>query len=221
MFNLAITPNQVKSAIKSHKLTFTTRDTKKGTSLFSSDEIVWIKSHYPLMNRNDLTCNFNLTFCREIRTSQMVSFLKNHKIRSGRTGQFTKGKKPWNSGTKGVMKSNSGSFRPGNKPHNWQPVGSERINSEGYHDIKIAEPNVWKAKHILLWEKEHGQVPEKHNIRFLDGDKNNVTLNNLILVNKLEHLYITQNRLSDHPQELKESVLAISRIQAKIKEITK
>jgi len=223
-FGLNKTSIQIKSALKSRGIKSGRRpgDLRRGESkLFSPAEIAWIKSNYPSFSRKTLTIEFNEHFNREIKETQMIAFLKNNKIKSGRTGHFVKGQESWNAGTKGLIKPNSGSFKKGDKPHNWQPVGSERINSDGYHDVKIAEPNVWKAKHVILWEEHNGPVPPDHNVRFIDNDRNNVTLENLVLASKIEHLYMTKNKLSQHPEELRESVVLVSRIQAKTTKLSK
>ena len=48
--------------------------------------------------------------------------------------------------------------------------GTEVMTTDGYLKIKIAEPNVWRFKHIIEWEKYHGEVPEGMLISFKDGD---------------------------------------------------
>jgi hypothetical protein len=63
-----------------------------------------------------------------------------------------------------------------------RPVGSERLNLNGYTDVKIAFPSVWKPKHHVIWEAANGPVPEGHQIMFADGNKSNFALDNLLLV---------------------------------------
>lgn len=38
-------------------------------------------------------------------------------------------------------------------------VGDEVINDFGYVKVKVAEPNVWKFKHRIVWELAHGEIP--------------------------------------------------------------
>jgi hypothetical protein len=43
------------------------------------------------------------------------------------------------------------------------PIGTERIRnkySRFYIVVKIAEPNVWKAKDVITWEEKYGPVPK-------------------------------------------------------------
>jgi hypothetical protein len=85
-------------------------------------------------------------------------------------------------------------FQPGHIPKNkgvLQPVGTERID-EGYAEVKIARPNVWKLKHHIIWEAAHGPVPKGHVIMFADGNKRNFDQDNLLLVSRKE--LATMNR---------------------------
>src|SRR5690242_9457890 len=61
--------------------------------------------------------------------------------RQGAGSRFPKGHVPANKGLRrpgwapGRMRETQ--FTKGQMPHNWRPVGSLRVNSEGYLDIKI------------------------------------------------------------------------------------
>lgn len=72
-------------------------------------------------------------------------------------------------------------FKKGNRPWNTLPVGAERVSSAGFVQVKIAQPNRWMPKHLLIWEKAHGPLPSGHKIEFIDGDRQNVCLENLKL----------------------------------------
>jgi hypothetical protein len=67
-----------------------------------------------------------------------------------------------------------------------RPIGSERIESDGYAKIKIAHPNIWRHKHLAIWEATNGRIPKGHVILFADGDKTNFKLKNLLLVSRRE-----------------------------------
>lgn len=74
--------------------------------------------------------------------------------------------------------------------YNLKPVGYERI-SKGYVKIKIANPNVWKFKHIMLWEKANGESVDgnKETVIFLDGNTRNFDASNLYRLTKREQYY--------------------------------
>src|SRR5690606_22145051 len=88
-------------------------------------------------------------------------------------GCFRKGMVPWNRGLKGYMGANRTSFRKGNKPWTWLPVGSERISKDGTLQRKVSDtgygPRDWKAVHAILWESVHGPVPKGHIVVFKAG----------------------------------------------------
>ena len=65
-------------------------------------------------------------------------------------------------------------FKPGIKPHTWVPVGSYRINSDGYLDRKVNDlpgPNHvrWHPVHRLVWIEANGPVPPGRTVVFKPG----------------------------------------------------
>ena len=116
----------------------------KGSAIhYSQEQLDFIKANCTL-SRKDLTEKVNGVFGSEFSVDQIKSLCIRNKWKSGRTGCFEKGSKPWNTGTKGVCKPNSGNFKKGQISWNKKPVGYERICSkDGYVLIKTAEPNVF------------------------------------------------------------------------------
>lgn len=68
---------------------------------------------------------------------------------------------------------------PGGRAHNKAPIGHERKAVDGYWWVKVADPNIFKLKHRILWEQHHGPIPAGIEITFIDGDKDNITIGNL------------------------------------------
>ncbi|OCH31840.1 hypothetical protein A6D98_09830 [Aliivibrio fischeri] len=183
---------------------------------YTQEQAEFIETGYKKWALPELTTRFNHKFGTTKTTSQLRSFTKNHKIKSGRTGCFTKGQKPHNAGTKGLMKANSGSFKKGNKPHNHKPVGSERVNVEGYVEIKTKEPNIWELKHRVNYQQAHGEIPLGHNVRFKDGDRENCDPENLFLVDNHENVLLNQRyKLNHQPTEIKDTLVLLARIDVK------
>ena len=61
-----------------------------------------------------------------------------------------------------------------------RPIGSERIGTKGFIEIKTNE-NKWVLKHRYMWEQYHNKkIPDNHYVIFLDGNKNNFAKENLI-----------------------------------------
>ena len=115
------------------------------------------------------------------------------------TGWFKPGQAAFNKGRKGVFLGGAAAeacqFKNGHTPWNYQPVGSERVNSCGYVDLKVADPNKWKSKHAVIWEKHNGPAPRGQVVIFGDGNKRNFDLNNLILVLRVQLAVLNRKKL--------------------------
>ena len=79
-------------------------------------------------------------------------------------------------------------FKKGQIPHNYKEVGTEIINADGYVQVKVADPNVWKLKHRLIWEQAHGEIPEGYNVQFKNHNPLDIRLENLYLISKAEQM---------------------------------
>lgn len=189
--------------------------------LFSHAEAEFITEGYKTMTLPDLTEAFNARFPRK-SLNQIRAFTRNHGITSGRTGCFEKGQTPWNLGKKGYMGANATSFKAGNLPHNKRRLWSERIGKDGFIEISVPEknprtghPTRFKHKHVWLWECENGPVPKRHAVAFKDGNNQNCVIENLMLVTRAELLAMNLHGYKNMPEELKPSVLALAKLEAK------
>ena len=216
----ALTNNKIRCGRKgSEKL-------KKRTKLLTREQEQYLWDTYKDISAAELTNLFNTRFKTSKTIQQIKSFVHNHGINSGRTGHFSKGHKSWNKGTKGLTSTNKTSFKKGQVPPNRKPIGSERIDSkDGFVLIKVAEKNPWtrfltryKHKHRHVWEQENGPVPKGMVVAFKDGHRTNCDLENLMLLSRAEMLTLNRHGYKDTPAELKPSVLALSKLQVKIRE---
>lgn len=179
---------------------------------YSDSELVFIKSNCEL-TRVSLTALFNEFFNRDISVDNIKSLCTRKGWKTGRTGRFEIGNIPHpNAGTKGPNKT---SFKKGNRPHNWKPVGSERVNVDGYIEIKTAEPKTYELKHRVIWEEHHGVIDEKLVIRFIDNDPLNCVIENLEAVTHAEHLYLNKNEYGKLPRELKPTMKLVAKLETK------
>jgi len=197
---------------------------RKGVyTLLTAEQVAFVIDVYKEKDVNKLTAALNEKFNIDKSVKQIRYFIKNHKIKSGRTGCFSKDNKPWNKKTKGEMKANSGSFVKGQKAINIKPVGSERICSkDGYILIKINESDPyttfktrWRAKHIVIWEELHGKIPKAMVVSFVDGNKLNCVIGNLELITRAEILYRNRHGYNDLPDELKPNMRALAKLETK------
>lgn len=110
----------------------------------------------------------------------------------GKDCQFQKGQTPWNKGRAfdSGGRSHETRFKPGQKPHTWNPVGHERLTKEGYRERKVSDTGITRQDyvglHILAWREVHGDVPKGHAVVFRDGNKENVTIANLECITRAE-----------------------------------
>lgn len=150
--------------------------------------------------------------------SQIAGAIKRYGLKTGFNGRFEKGHIPANKGTKGVMKANKTSFRKGHVAKNKKPVGSERINVEGYTEIKVAEPSVWRLKSRVLYEEFHNiKLNSNESIIFADGNKRNLSKDNLVLVTREELLKLNTLKLIKNDAELTKTGINIVKLIIKAK----
>ena len=155
----------------------------------------------------------------EISANQVTYYRRNHNIKSGLSGHFQKGRVPHNKGKKYPgMPPNSGMFQKGSKPPNWVPVGTVRYTTDGYPKIKMAEPNVWELLHRKVWEEHHGPIPKGHSIAFLDGDRSNCDISNLVCLLKSEVARMNYERLFSSDPELTKAGIGLTRLKKRILE---
>ena len=119
------------------------------------------------------------------------------------------------------MCSNKTSFKKGTIPPNYRPVGSERINMEGYTEVKVKDPNKWELKHRLIYKQHYGEIPKGHNVIFADRNIQNFDINNLILVSKAEMLILNNNKLIFEDKELTKVGVNIAKVIDKAKKRSK
>lgn len=72
------------------------------------------------------------------------------------------------------------------------PIGSVRIRKETHTGsmrawVKIADPNVWKKRSILVWESEHGPLPKGWVVHHDDRNSMNDDISNLIGMTRRDH----------------------------------
>ena len=166
----------------------------------------------------EMTEMINAEFGTSFTAAQIKALRGRMRLDSGLTGRFKKGNVPWTAGKKGLMipGSEKGWFRKGNVPYNQAPVGTEVMTTDGYLKVKIAEPNVWRHKHVMVWEEHNGRVPEGCCIIFKDGDHRNCGIGNLMCVTRVEHSALNRRGLRSADPELTETGLLVARLSVSI-----
>lgn len=185
----------------------------------SSDVRVWtsakkekLKAIYPNMTNEEIAKELGSTasavdgmaFKLKLRKSKEFMFEHSSK------GFYTKGHIPMNKGRKQteymsaekIERTKATRFQKGHCPKNYKPVGYERITKDGYIEIKVADPNVFELKHRKLWIEHNGPIPKGYNIQFRDGNKKNISIDNLYMISRSEQMRTKNSMYARFPKEL-------------------
>jgi len=182
-----------------------------GRVVYTPEMHRFIAANVEGMLNKDLAAAVNRKFGTDISETAIASYKHHHGLKSGlkfenfrrkkgdppnRTS-FKKGQTSHNKGKKGWYPAGCEKswFKKGSKPKNHKPVGYETVRGDGYVWIKVAEPNVFRQKHRVVWEAANGPVPKDCNIIFRDGNRQNTDLSNLKLVTKREMLVMNHKGL--------------------------
>ena len=124
--------------------------------------------------------------------------------------RFKKGSVPPNKGKKMspevYEKLEETMFKKGNSPVNHREVGSARINVDGYIEIKVAEPNVWRLKHRIIWEQHNGVIPAGYNVQFKNRNTQDCRIENLYIISKAEQMRTENSLVARYPKEVQEVI---------------
>jgi len=117
--------------------------------------------------------------------------------------QFRPGHATWNKGIKGSTglhpncRATQFVPRAPDEARNYLPIGSLRINTDGYlerkvtDDRSIATARRWVGVHRLVWEAAHGPIPEGRIVVFAGGRRttniDEITLDRLECISRAEH----------------------------------
>ncbi len=185
---------------------------------YTSEERQFFLDFIPGHTYKEIQSEFIKQFGWEISISQIKGYMGNHKINNGLTGKFKKGRPAPNKGQKMSLgmyeKCKATMFRKGHIPANHRPVGSERINVCGYTEVKIKEPKTWRLKHQIVWEEHHGPIPKGKIVIFLNGNKQDIRIDNLALIDKKVNVRLNQNGMRYEEPEITRAAIAVAELMA-------
>ena len=193
--------------------------------LYTDEQIEFVRQNIKGTSYNKITEMFNERFITNLKLTTMNGFLKRNKFTNGLNANFKKSQSAWNKGMKGIdLAGENGKktqFKKGQTPINYREVGSERINVDGYTEIKVSDPREWKAKHVFVWEKENGKVPKGHVIIFGDRNRLNLELDNLILLSRKQLVTMNKRNLIKSDAELTRIGVMLADLYNKISDVNK
>lgn len=144
----------------------------------------------------------------EINAAQLAQRGDKHRFKLGSL-PFNKGQKMSESTRE---KCSPTMFKKGQMPKNTKPLGYERINKEGYIEIKTETG--FKTKQRIIWEERFGAVPAGHIVTFADGDNRNFAPENIIVMSRADNAL----RNSRYSPEYKEALALIKQIDSIVKQ---
>lgn len=224
-FGMDLTTGQMKS-LKSNRGIWSGVKKKNpnppANKIFSNEQEQFIRDHYQGIDNQELTDLLNEQFNTQFTRAQVKTWKNRNKLDSGLKGYFEPGHVPINKGTKGMFNvgGNSGSFKKGDQPKNYKPIGTERIDRDGYVLVKVRDEGIWnerwRHKHRIVWEKANGPIPDGHVLIFRDQDKSNVCIDNLMLVTKRQHLQLNRNGWRFDDPELQKIGITLADMKIKM-----
>ncbi len=202
---------------------------------FSYDEVTLLHQLYPRTAAADLARRFKrpvgsiYNAAHRYGMRKDLEFMveqgrKRQKDPRCRVGRFPPGHVPFNKGAKGWQpggRARETQFKKGNVSRRWRPedylVGTLRLNSYGYVDMKIKEGlRAWRAFHLILWEDAHGPLPKGFCLRFKDGDHLNIGLDNLELVSRADNM--RRNTIHHLPKPIVNAIQLLGQLKRRIRE---
>ena len=155
-----------------------------------------------------------------ITVRQMQAYKKNHKIRPGIDCKFKKGCEPQNKGKpmspEQYEKCRKTMFKKGHRPKNTRNLGEYTRTTDGYIAVKVQKNGTQRERYPLLqrevWKKYNGPIPEGMVVGFLDGNKENCSIDNLFLMERAVSLEMNQKGLRFDNAELTKTGVKIAEL---------
>lgn len=194
----------------------------EGYRKFSLEISEFIRANYHGIGPIRMAEIVNEKFGTDFTGGQLKAFYARNSLKSGVTGYFKKGHEAFNKGMKwddymseeAQEMARSTTFKPGNMPHNHKEMYHERVNTDGYTEIKIREKypgeygnKNFVLKHRLIWEQHNGPVPEGCIVTFRDGNKRNFDPDNLILISRSQNAVLNRSGRTGNPETLETELL--------------
>lgn len=179
-----------------------TGGTRGVLTTWTPEQIQFLRDWRPHETLASLTRRLNRAFGTTYSVAAVGGTCKRNAIAAGDDGCFRPGDEPWNKGLKGYQsggRSPLHQFQPGDMPQTWVPIGTRVRSSDGYWKVKVADSpgpgesrRGWRDLHRLIWEDAHGPQPPGTAILFVDGDQDNLSLDNLACVTRAELARLNQ-----------------------------
>lgn len=226
-YGLVFTEEMVKNAKNRYKIqSGTKKGTPKGAPSEKFPEQIrdYILSNYHGVGPKEMALVLNEKFGTSYTRQQLKTYYGNHSLNSGVVSRFQKGCVPYNKGKKmsaeQYEKCKATMFKKGNVPVNLMEVGEYTHTSDGYLIRKVRETGTQRERfefvHRAVWEEHNGPIQEGKMVSFLDGDKDNCDISNLVLIDLYENLEMNRSKLRFENPEHTKTGLAIAKVRVAV-----
>jgi hypothetical protein len=192
---------------------------KRQRIYWKEDEIERFRELYPNTSNIELSEIFNCELKRiynlasRIKVKKSDEYLIEHvflfsDVEKSVASRFQKGHKAWNAGKKGIHMAPQTEFKKGHQPYNLKYDGYES-KRDRYWYIRINGKFV--LKHRYIWEQKFGKISEGMILKFIDGNSDNIKIENLVLTSKKDHAI--QNSIHNYPKEIIEIIKLTKKIE--------
>ncbi len=196
---------------------------RKAVKVWTPGKVKLLKNLYPNKFNYEIAKTLNVSLRAVKSQAYKLKLTKTNEFMQLHGGRFNKGHTPVNKGKKMSQeireKVKHTFFKKGHTPANHKPLGSERINVDGYIEIKIAEPNIWDLKHRVVWREINGEIHQGYNIQFKDKNRQNCDIDNLYIIHR--KLQIRKNSILNYPPELRKTFRYLGKLNRIIIDKTK
>ncbi len=193
--------------------------------LLTDEQEQFVRENVDHRGNQELADLVNKKFSTNFTRLQIKGWKRNHHLSSGLTGRFEKNHIPANKGKHNptVGRTAETQFKKGVRSHNYVPIGTVVKKGDRYLWKKIRDdlPSryCWKQVHRIIWEQANGPIPENMRLIFLDGNRENVALDNLALVTPAEALVLNRKHLIKKNSQLSRIGISVAKLHVKQSEL--
>lgn len=191
-----------------------------------TDEMIeYVRGVYPHYTNKEIAQMLKERYGITVRPKSLRNLHQKYKYEDKleNVGRFEKGFTPWNKGKimseEEKKKSMSTWFKKGNTPWNTRPIGSMRLDKDGYLVKKTKKTGRWTLYQRHIYEQAHDVKLDKNDvIIFADGNIYNFDVENLVRITREELLYLNQEGLISKDQDITKAGVSVAKLMAKINE---
>lgn len=156
----------------------------------------WLRDNIKGTSYKELTKQFNDKFESDVSIYSIRVICSKNKLRNG----------------------NNTRFKKDDKPFNFMNVGTV-TKEDGYYKFKKNDKE-WVYMHRFIYEFFKGKVPDGYEVVFIDGDRSNLSIDNLVAL----HVGTERNQFVQHKYKMKDydhnvSLLNLLRLEKALEEV--